>query len=130
MDFEIVQTFDSNGNPLNYDLEFSNGRFGTVTGIEEIKNRIILGISVYLGENFQETTYGVDYIRNVFGRDVTDPVVIDELKAAILNTRGVTRLENFNLSEPDENRTSRLTANVFTTEGEINNLTIPINTGG
>ncbi|MCK5613271.1 hypothetical protein KAR91_65970 [Candidatus Pacearchaeota archaeon] len=130
MDFELEKTFDANGNHLNYDLEFSGGEFGTVTGIDEIKNRIILGLSVYLGENFQDTEYGVDYIRNVFGRDILDPVVIDTLKAAILTTRGVTKLENFNLSIPDDNRSSKLTANVFTTQGEINNLSISINTGG
>lgn len=125
MDFELEQTFDSKGNPLNYDLAFSGGRFAKSTGIYEIKNRLILGLSVYLGENFQEPEYGVDYIRNVFGRDVLDPVVIDTLKAAILNTRGVTSMENFNLSEPDEDRKTTLTAQVSTTEGEIN-LTLPI----
>lgn len=130
MDFEIEQTFDSGGNPLNYDLAFANGRFGTVTGIDEIKNRIILGTSVYLGENFQDTEYGIDYIRNIFGHDVLDPVVIDTLKAGILNTRGVTKLEDFNLSEPDENRMSEETAQIYTTQGIINDLTIPINVGG
>ena len=119
MDFQIEQTFDSAGNPLNYDLEFSGGEFGTVTGINEIKNRLILGLSVYLGENYPDTGYGVDYIRNVFGHDVTETVVIDEIKSAILRTRGVTSMQGFNLSEPDENRETTLTAQVFTTQGEI-----------
>lgn len=126
-DFKLEEIYDSNGTFLYHDLVFEDGRFVLSEGIEEIKNRILAGLSTYLGENFTDTTYGTDYHNNVFGRSTDDTVFIDELKNSILNTRGVTGIASFEISEVDSNRTTILTSQVITTEGQIN-LTTPINT--
>jgi len=123
MDLFIEAIKDSEGNFLHYDIAFENGKLKTVTGINEIANRIIVNLNTYVGENYRDVTHGVDYFNNVYGHEVTDTVTQDELKAAIINTRGVTALTSFNLVRND--RTGNLTAQIQTTEGEIN-LTTPI----
>lgn len=123
MDLFIEKINDNDGNLLHYDIAFGTGRLKVVDKINEISNRIIVNLSTYVGENYRDITHGVDYFNNVFGHDVTDTVTQDELKAAIINTRGTTALTSFNLS--NNGRTGNLTAQVQTTEGEIN-LTTPI----
>ncbi|MBU2645878.1 hypothetical protein KKI24_14310 [bacterium] len=119
MDFKLKQVFDSNGNFSYHDIYFTDGYLEVVEGINEIANRIICGLSVYRGENFVDPSYGVDYHNNVFGREETDPVVIDSLKAAILETRGVTGIKSFELTRAEGTRTANLEAQVETTAGEV-----------
>ena len=124
MDLFIEKINDSDGNFLHYDIAFSSGKLKTVSRINEISNRIIVNLNTYVGENYRDVTHGVDYFNNVYGHDVTETVTQDELKAVIINTRGVTALTAFNLV--NNGRTGNLTAQAQTTEGEIN-LTTPIN---
>lgn len=109
-----------------YDIEFVNGQLQTVTGLQEIAQRYLFGLSVYLGELYIDPSFGVDYFNNVFGRSVTDTVVIDELKAAMIDTRGNEKLESFSLTSVSGTRIANLTAQVKTTQGEVN-LTTEIN---
>lgn len=111
---------------IPYDIEFVNGQLQTVTGLQEIAQRYLFGLSVYLGELYIDPSFGVDYFNNVFGRSVTDTVVIDELKAAMIDTRGNEKLESFSLTSVSGMRTANLTAQVKTTQGEVN-LTTEIN---
>jgi hypothetical protein len=117
MDLELEEIADSEGNFLYQDILFTNGRLATVDGIDEIKNRITIGLSIYLGENFTDPSYGTDYFNNVFGREVTDTVVIDELKSNILRTRGVTGLKTFELTRESGSRVAVMTAQVQTSQG-------------
>lgn len=103
-----------------YDIEFVNGRLQAVTGLGEIGQRYLFNLSVHKGENFIDQDFGVDYHNNVFGRDVTDTVAIDELKSGIINTRGNDRLESFSLSEIEGTRTASLEAQAKTTQGNVN----------
>lgn len=123
MDLFIEKINDSEGNFLHYDIAFESGKLKVVDKINEIANRIIVNLSTYVGENYRDVTHGVDYFNNVFGHEVTETITQDELKSAIINTRGVTALTTFSLVRT--RRTSNLTAQVQTTEGEIN-LTTPI----
>ncbi len=109
-----------------YDIEFENGQLQTVDCIEEIAIRYLFGLNVYLGENYVDTTYGVDYHNNVFGHSTDDTVTIDELKAAIIDTRGNNSLDSFSLEKVEGTRTAQLNAQARTTQGEIN-LTTTIN---
>jgi len=122
MDIKLTRVNDG----VPYDFEFVSGRLATVSGLPEIGQRYLFGLSVYIGENFVETNYGVDYHNNVFGRDVTDTVAIDELKSAIIRTRGNNKLESFSLTEISGTRTARLEAQVKTTQGDVN-LTTAVN---
>jgi len=125
MDLKIEIIRDGQENFLYHDIVFENGRLATVDEKDEIKNRLICGLSVFLGENFTNPSYGTDYYNNVFGREVTETVVIDELKAQILQTRGVTGLKTFDLTRAAGSRNAQLVAQVQTTQGEID-LTTPI----
>jgi len=120
MDLKIAPVLGPGGDFLYYDLVFENGRFQTVDGIDEIKQRIIIGLSVYKGELFQDPDLGVDYYNNVFGKEADDPVLIDELKAAILRVPGVTGLNSFEVSRAPGSRTLGIKAAVKTTQGNIN----------
>lgn len=121
MDLKLKQVLDSEGNFLYHDIVFQNGRIQVVDGAEEILNRLICNLSVYRGENFTNPDFGVDYHNNVFGRDETDTVVIDELKSAILKTRGVTGIKTFSLERED--RKVNLKVDVQTSAGEIKLVT-------
>lgn len=125
MDLKLKEVYNLDGIFITHDIVFENGRFQVVDGIEEIKNRIICNLSVFLGEMFTDTSFGVDYHNNVFGREVTDTVTIDELKSAILNTRGVTGIKTFSLTDVEGTRLAELSSQVITTQGEID-LTTPI----
>lgn len=127
MDLKLKSVFGSGGEFLTHDIVFENGRFEGVDKIEEIKNRIICKLSVYLGEMFTDTSFGVDYHNNVFGHEVTDTETIDELKSNTLDTRGVTGIKTFSLTREEGTRLAELSSQVVTTEGEIN-LTTPIPT--
>jgi len=124
MDLFIEKKFDVNGDFLYFDIAFKNGKLKTVDKIDEIKNRIIVNLNTYLGENYRNVNHGVDYFNNVFGHEMADTITQDELKAAIISTRGVTALTAFNIVKVG--RTGELTAQVHTTVGEIN-LTTTIN---
>lgn len=127
MDVKLVEIKDSKGNFLRHDINFKDGKLETVTGAEEIKNRIICNKSVYKGESYTDPNFGVDYFNNVFGRDVTDITVIDELKYATLVTRGVISIKSYDLTRAEGSRTAREIAEIKTTEGDIT-ITTPINT--
>ncbi len=124
MDLAIERILDSDGNFLHWDVFFEAGQLQTVTRKQEIANRIICNLSVYIGENFTDVSFGTDYHNNVFGHDVTEIVTIDTLKASILNTRGVLSIKTFSLVL-DDNRIGQLVSTVLTTEGEIE-ITTPI----
>lgn len=102
-----------------YDISFTDGKLDVVDGIDEIKTRYLFNLSVYLGENYKEADFGVDYFNNVLGRSTDDTVAIDELKAAIIGTRGNDRLEEFSLTQVPNTRNAELEAQAFTTEGEV-----------
>jgi len=121
MDYKMEPVYADNGEFRYYDVVIENGRLQMVDGIEEIKNRLICNLMVFRGENFTDTTFGVDYHNNVFGRDVTDQVMIDEFKAAILKTRGVKEIVTFDITMED--RTAILRSMVKTTEGEVDLVT-------
>ena len=110
----------------SYDISFTDGKLDVVNGIEEIGNRYLFGFAVYEGENFFDPTYGVDYHNNVFGRSTDDNVVIDELKAAALDTRGSQGIDSFSLTQIPETRTAELEVQARTSEGAVN-LTTTIN---
>ena len=122
-DLKIEAIFNAQGVFLYHDLVIENGRFQQVDGIDEIENRIIAGLQTYLAENYTDTSFGTDYYGNIFGRSTDDTVVIDELKSNILRTRGVTGLKTFVLSTTDSDRTATLTAQVETTQGQIDLVT-------
>ena len=119
---DLKLTRDNTSTP--YDLEFVDGRLQTVDGLEEIGHRYKFNLSVYEGELYIDPSFGVDYFNNVFGRSVTDTVVIDELKSAIIDTRGNDKLEAFSLTEISGTRTAALTAQAKTTQGEVNLTTV------
>lgn len=124
MDLFVERILSGEGDFLYYDIAFENGRLKTVDGIDEIKTRIIVGLNTYIGENYRDATYGVDYFNNVFGHEVSDTITQDELKAVIINTRGVTAVTAFNISRPAGSRTANLTAQVQTSLGEIELATV------
>lgn len=123
MDLFVEKILDGDGNFLYYDIAFEDGKLKVVDGIDEIANRIIVGLNTYIGENYRDRTFGVDYFNNIYGLEVVDTIVQDEMKAAIINTRGVTALTAFNLTRPPGSRTAQLNAQIQTTEGELNIVT-------
>jgi len=123
MDLYVERIVDSEDNFLYYDIAFENGLLKVVDGIDEIKNRIIVGLNTYLGENYRDVTFGVAYYNNVFGHEVTDTIPQDEIKAAIINTRGVTALTEFSFTREAGSRTGTVNAQIQTTAGQIDIVT-------
>ena len=121
MDLFIEQVLDGNGVFRYYDISFEAAKLKVVDSKEEILNRIMVGLNTYIGENFLDVEYGVDYFNNVYGHEVDDVITQDELKAAIAGTRGVTQISSFSLTR--DGRTATLAAHALTTQGEIDLVT-------
>lgn len=121
MDLFIEQILDGNGDFMYYDISVESAKLKVVDGSEEILNRVVVGLSTYVGENILDPSYGVDYFNNVYGHEVDEIITQDTLKAAIAGTRGVTQISSFSLTRND--RTAILTSHALTTQGEIDLVT-------
>lgn len=117
MDLYIEPIKDNNGVFKYYDIVFDAGKLKVVDKIDEIKNRITVNLNTHVGENYMDTSHGVDYFNNVYNHDVTDTITQDEFKSVIAKTRGVTAILAFSLTRVE--RAATLTAHIQTTQGEI-----------
>lgn len=119
MDFKLERVLDEKGFFKYYDVVIKNGKIETISGIDEIRQRVIIALSIHRGELFQNEEFGVDYTKNVMGRSTDDPVMIAEFTRVILSVTGVTGLSNLLLKRQTGTRILSLSAQITTTQGNI-----------
>ena len=120
-----IEKIEQAGLNIGYDIVFESGRLKIVDGIDEIKNRILMGLNIYRGECFTNPEFGVDYFNNVYGRDITDTILQDALKLGISGNRGVVSIDSFTVLS--DGRTANIAANIKTNSGQLQIVT-PIQT--
>ena len=101
-------------------LPIENGDLVLVTGKDAIKQAITRNIRTFLGEIFRDVSLGVDYFNVIFQKGVRPEARASEFKRAILQTKGVIRIEGFSF---DLNSTSRVATvraqRIVTEDGEF-----------
>ena len=92
-------------NPETNDLFVrDNGNLAIVTGAEAVGQHVRQRLKTFRGEWFLDTTVGVPWLQEIFG-NAYDPALAESVvKAEILDTLGVSRIDGFSVGF---NRTTR-----------------------
>jgi len=77
------------------DIDFSKGDFHTVTGPDEVVQRLRLQLGVRQGEWALDLLFGVDWLGLVFIKNPSLSIINAHLKSIIVGTEGVTRLLSY-----------------------------------
>lgn len=77
------------------DIDFSGGDFHTVTGAQEVVQRLRLALGVRQGEWALDLLFGVDWLGLVFVKNPQLSIIDAHLKSIIVGTEGVTRLLSY-----------------------------------
>ena len=83
------------------DIEIVENGFELVTNDEEIRQRLIQRLRMFLGEWFLDNTLGVPYFQIIFVKGAPTDLIQDLLKDTILQTVGIYSLERFDPIEYD-----------------------------
>lgn len=110
------------------DLNIVNGDITLVDGAEAVRQRLSVKLRTFLGEWFDDPTFGVPYKENVFTKPTRIQLIHATFVQAILTVPGVQKF--IEPLEFDFNRSTRLfniSFAVQTDSGivEINNLQVP-----
>lgn len=87
-----------------HDLAIENFDLVLVSGPDEIAQRLRIKLQMFLGEYYLDTSFGVPYYEEILKKVPNTNTVEAELRGAILETEGVSRLISFDL---DLNGSSR-----------------------
>lgn len=98
------------------DLSLEEGDFTLIAGAEAVASALKARLQTFLGEYFLDSSIGVPYFTEVFGKPPA-PRVEAVFREAILGTPGVAALQSLKLTR--EGRTLRLAFQVNTDFGEI-----------
>ena len=101
----------------HFSWSIKNGDFEIVDKKQEILQRVIFAVLTVRKENYRDPDFGVDYIENVFGKNIDDVILQDSFKVAILKTTGVTGLQEYSLEQVKE--TLKIKATIETLEGDV-----------
>ena len=101
------------------DIEVSGSDLSLVTGADAIKQHLLQRFRMFYGEWFLNMERGVSYFQQILKKN-PDPVIMDSIfKSTIINTPGVLRLTEFDLSLDGSTRELSLSFRALCTDGEI-----------
>ena len=81
----------------NNDIAIENFNFVIITEEENIAQRVLINLRVFLGEWFLDTTRGVPYYQSILIKNPDSSLVEAELRAVILSTNGIAKLKSFSM---------------------------------
>ncbi len=78
--------------PVTGDLNIVDGDVAMIDGAEAVRQRLKIKLSTFLGEWFDDPTFGVPYKENVFTKPIRITLINATMTRAILEVPGVKRL--------------------------------------
>ena len=81
----------------NNDIAIENFNFVIITEEENVAQRVLVNLRVFLGEWFLDTTKGVPYYQSILIKNPDSSLVEAELRAVIINTNEIARLKSFSM---------------------------------
>ncbi len=106
-------------NADNRDLDLSSGNLILVTGILEVRQKIITRLRFFLGEWFLDTRLGFPYFERVLGVKATLVEAEQLFRQVILSTPGVIEVLSFTTSFDNVSRAYSLGFKARSTDGVI-----------
>lgn len=89
------------------------------TGIDAIRQRIILKLSIWRGEWFLDTDVGMPYVQELIGKRGTHELLRRVVKGKIENTDGVVEVTKISLSIDAKSRHVKIECDILTTYGRL-----------
>jgi hypothetical protein len=108
---------------FNNDLSIKRGKFRTVTGADEVVQRVVISLRHLKGEYFLNTPAGVPWDDEIMGAKYSGETINSIFRRTILGVPGVDRIEQFNVLFNSASREYDLDV-VISTDGQSQ----PINT--
>lgn len=105
------------------DMVIRNGKPERVTGAEEVRQRIEIGLNHFLGEYFLNTDAGVPWDQSILGQKLSGETSA-LLRREISSFPGVIRIESFDLSFNGPTRELSINSNVLVQPGPGEQSTI------
>jgi hypothetical protein len=119
MDLKIAPVYNAAGKYLYYDLVIEDKDYVLISGPEEIGQRVVLRLSLHLGEWFEAQDEGINQ-QEAFSESEDSIILRDTIKAVILKTRAVNSIKTFELESlnPDT-RELKINTELDSDEGTI-----------
>lgn len=96
-------------------LPMANGDFQLVSGVEEIKQHIIVGLNTFYTDWLLDYTKGIDYTRGMRQLEFLE----NDCKSQIRGVEGVTNIINFTLNFNRKTLVVEVTAGIQTIYGRV-----------
>jgi hypothetical protein len=102
-----------------WDLEISNADLVIITQKDALRQFLKQRLQMFFGEWFLDSSLGVPYFQEIMTKQPAFEAVDAIFKRQILETPGITQLDEFNLEYDNVNRTLSLSFRANSTEGVI-----------
>jgi len=99
----------------NNRLVMKNGDYVLVTGIEEIKQHIIVALNTFYEDWRPDATKGIDYVYGLRNNEFLEY----DVKKQISNVQGVQSIDDFSLTFDRKTQTVNILARIKTDYGNI-----------
>lgn len=106
-------------NDSTWDLETSNADLVIITQREALRQFLKQRLQMFYGEWFLDSSLGVPYFQEIMTKQPSFEAVDAIFKRQILETPGITQLEEFNLEYDNATRSLSLGFRAKSTEGVI-----------
>lgn len=103
--------------PLTNDLVFENGSLSTISGDEEIRQKVEFVLRTQLGEWSFDTAFGVPYLEEILIKDFDLDQIKARLTAILAAVEGVTEVTELTLTLDEGDRILRVNGRVDTRGG-------------
>lgn len=108
-----VRKLDQNG-----DMQFGRGRTDFLAdSVEAVAQRVLTRLRLWVGEWFLDVTSGTDYQNAILGVDKKETAG-PEIQDRILNTPGVSSIDEFESNFDENSRKASFSAKISTIYGE------------
>lgn len=101
------------------DLDLSTGDFQLISGLDEMRQVILISLRTFLGEWFLDTRIGAPWYEEILGQKPNLPVVQAFIENVLLAVPGVTQVLNLEADYIGATRVLTVSFDAITTEGTV-----------
>lgn len=117
-DLAIVLDVDAE-NPIEGDLRLEGGQLVLVTGIEAIRQELVVRLRWFRGEWFLDRRTGVPWFQRIIGHRTALRIVEQIIRNVILSTPGIEAITTFTLAHDNAERRITIDFEARTSSGEV-----------